>query len=108
MQVLKLGLELEGLGLCQGRLRFSLQPLRFLAGRWHNLRALRYFQCLTSGYYGIPVVSSSLCAYSVNSVSSVVEMSLATGYNQWFTDYNHRGTERTEDSQRTRLFYYPL
>jgi len=48
-----------------------------------------------------PVVSSSLCAYSVNSVSSVVETSLATGYNQWFTDYHHRDTERTEDSQRT-------
>ena len=44
----------------------------------------------------------------MNSVSSVVETSLATGYNQWFTDYRHRDTERTEDSQRTRLFYNPL
>jgi hypothetical protein len=24
------------------------------------------------------------------------------------TDYHHRDTKRTEDSQRTRLFYYPL
>ena len=24
------------------------------------------------------------------------------------TDYHHRYTERTEDSQRTLIFYYPL
>ena len=32
-QILQPGLELEGLGLCQGLLRLALQPLRFLAGR---------------------------------------------------------------------------
>ena len=37
----------------------------------------------------------------------MVKTSLATGYNQWFTNYHHRDTERTEDSQRTRLFHYP-
>ncbi len=31
-QVFQPGLELEGLGLCQGLLRLALQPLRFLAG----------------------------------------------------------------------------
>ena len=39
---------------------------------------------------------------------SVVKTSLAAGYNQWFTDYHHRDTERTEDSQRTRLFDYSI
>ena len=39
---------------------------------------------------------------------SVVDWSFATGYNQTATDYHHRDTERTEDSQRTRLFYHPL
>ena len=54
--------------------------------------ALRYFQLLTS----------------VNSVPLWLKTSLATGYNQWFTDYHHRDTERTEDSQRTLFFYCPL
>ena len=37
-----------------------------------------------------------------------LKTSLATGNNQWFTDYHHRDTERTEDSQRPKLFYYQL
>ena len=43
-----------------------------------------------------------LCAYSM------VETSLATGNNQWRTILPRRDTERTEDSQRPQLFYYPL
>jgi len=43
-----------------------------------------------------------LRAYSVNSVSSVVETSLAAGYSQMsYGPVHHRDTERTENSQRT-------
>jgi len=49
---------------------------------------------------------------SVRSLRTAVPLwlktSLATGYNQWFTDYHHRDTEHTEDSQRTLFFYCPL
>ena len=55
---------------------------------------------LKSGYYGFPVLVR-LRTYSVNSVSSVVETSLATGYDQMVTDVHHRDTKRTENSQRT-------
>jgi hypothetical protein len=49
-----------------------------------------------------------LRTYSVSFVSSVVETSLAAGYSQMVTNVHHRGTERTEDSQRLLLLYYPL
>jgi hypothetical protein len=50
-----------------------------------------------------------LRTYSVSFVSSVVEnVACLLVYNQMVTDVHHRGTERTEDSQRRLLFYYPL
>ena len=49
-----------------------------------------------------------LRTYSVSFVSSVVETSSAAGYSQMVTDVHHRGTERTEDSQRLLLLYYTL
>jgi len=49
-----------------------------------------------------------LRTYFVNFVSFVVETSYAAGYNQMVTDVHHRDTERTKNSQRRLLFYYPL
>ena len=65
---------------------------------------LRYFNWLTSGYYAFPVVSSSLCVLCELCVS-VVETSLATGYNQW----SRTTTTEAQSARRThRELYYSI
>ena len=49
-----------------------------------------------------------LRAYFVSYVNSAVEIVVVRWLQPNGTDVHHRGTERTEDSQRTLLFFYPL
>ena len=65
---------------------------------------LRHFNWLTSGYYFFPVVSSSLCVLCELCVS-VVQTSLATGYNQW----SRTTTTKAQSARRThRELYYSI